>query len=255
MENMVFGIRPVAEAIESGQQIERLYIRKGGEGQLLSDLRDLALRHRVRMQEVPVEKLNRLVKGNHQGVVAQISPIEYVTVEDIMERVPEDETPLIVIFDGVTDVRNFGAIAPAPPVVEPLRVARMAADGVAIVKLFPGISEQMLRAMLSAEGLQGVVLETYGAGNAPTSDWFLQLMRQTVERGVTVLNVTQCDSGSVEMQLYETGQQLRAAGVISGYDITTEAAVTKLMYVMGKNLTPNYRHELMARPVKGEFTL
>ena len=111
MENMVFGIRPVAEAIESGQQIERLYIRKGGEGQLLSDLRDLALRHRVRMQEVPVEKLNRLVKGNHQGVVAQISPIEYVTVEDIMERVPEDETPLIVIFDGVTDVRNFGAIA------------------------------------------------------------------------------------------------------------------------------------------------
>ena len=105
------------------------------------------------------------------------------------------------------------------------------------------------------QGLQGVVLETYGAGNAPTSDWFLQLMRQTVERGVTVLNVTQCDSGSVEMQLYETGQQLRAAGVISGYDITTEAAVTKLMYVMGKNLTPNYRHELMARPVKGEFTL
>ena len=137
----------------------------------------------------------------------------------------------------------------------PEALERMAADGVAIVKLFPGISEQMLRAMLSAEGLQGVVLETYGAGNAPTNDWFLQLMRQTVERGVTVLNVTQCDSGSVEMQLYETGQQLRAAGVISGYDITTEAAVTKLMYVMGKNLTPNYRHELMARPVKGEFTL
>ena len=156
---------------------------------------------------------------------------------------------------GVKIAYNFGAIAPAPPVVEPLRVARMAADGVAIVKLFPGISEQMLRAMLSAEGLQGVVLETYGAGNAPTNDWFLQLMRQTVERGVTVLNVTQCDSGSVEMQLYETGQQLRAAGVISGYDITTEAAITKLMYVMGKNLTPNYRHELMARPVKGEFTL
>lgn len=111
MGTMIFGIRPVAEAIESGQQIERLYIRKGSEGQLLADLRDLALRHRVRMQEVPVEKLNRLVKGNHQGAVAQISPIEYVGMEDIMERVPEDETPLFVIFDGVTDVRNFGAIA------------------------------------------------------------------------------------------------------------------------------------------------
>ena len=109
--NIVFGIRPVAEAIQTGKQIEKLYIRKGAEGQLMTELRDLAFRHRIRIQEVPVEKLNRLTRLNHQGVVAQIAPIAYVELTDILERVPEDETPLIVLFDGVTDVRNFGAIA------------------------------------------------------------------------------------------------------------------------------------------------
>lgn len=109
--NLIFGIRPVVEAIEAGREIERLYIRKGAEGQLMNELRDLCLRHRVRVQEVPAEKLNRLVRGNHQGVVAQIAAIAYVQLDDILERVPDDETPLVVVFDGVTDVRNFGAIA------------------------------------------------------------------------------------------------------------------------------------------------
>ena len=77
----------------------------------MQELKDLCMRHRLRWQEVPVEKLNRLVRGNHQGVVAQMAAIAYVELSDILERVPEDETPLIVLFDGVTDVRNFGAIA------------------------------------------------------------------------------------------------------------------------------------------------
>lgn len=109
--NLIFGIRPVVEAIEAGRESEKLYIRKGAEGQLMTELRDLCLRHRVHVQEVPVEKLNRLVRGNHQGVVAQIAAIAYVQLDDILERVPDDETPLVVVFDGVTDVRNFGAIA------------------------------------------------------------------------------------------------------------------------------------------------
>ncbi|MBQ2394275.1 MAG: 23S rRNA (guanosine(2251)-2'-O)-methyltransferase RlmB [Alistipes sp.] len=111
MENIVFGIRPVVEAIESHKQIEKLYIKRGAEGQLMNELKDLCMRHHLRWQEVPVEKLNRLTRGNHQGVVAQMAAIDYVTVEDILERVPEDETPLIVVFDGVTDIRNFGGIA------------------------------------------------------------------------------------------------------------------------------------------------
>lgn len=111
MENIIFGIRPVLEAIESGRQIEKIYIKKGAEGQLINDLRDVCWRHKLRCQEVPIEKLNRLTRGNHQGVVAQIAAIDYVALEDILERVPDSETPLIVVFDGVTDVRNFGGIA------------------------------------------------------------------------------------------------------------------------------------------------
>ena len=110
-DNIIFGIRPVAEAIEARRQIERIYIKKGAEGALMGDLKDLMARHHLRWQEVPIEKLNRLTRGNHQGVVAVIAAIEYVEVQVILDRVPEDETPLIVVFDNVTDVRNFGGIA------------------------------------------------------------------------------------------------------------------------------------------------
>lgn len=111
MENTVFGIRPVLEAIETGRTIERVYIKKDADGQLISELREIIRRKKIRMQEVPVEKLNRLVKGNHQGVVAQMSAIEYAELTDMLEGISPDETPLLVVFDGVTDVRNFGAIA------------------------------------------------------------------------------------------------------------------------------------------------
>lgn len=111
MANIIFGIRPIAEAIQSGKQLERLYIKKGAEGQLMTEFKDLCYRHKIHWQEVPIEKLDRMTQSNHQGVIAQMAAIDYVSLQDILDRVPDDETPLIVVFDGVTDVRNFGAIA------------------------------------------------------------------------------------------------------------------------------------------------
>ena len=111
MENLIFGIRPVAEAIEAGRGIDRVFFRKGAEGQLIGELRGLCRRRGINVQEVPEQKLDRLVKGHHQGIVAQMAAIEYVTLEDVLAAVPADETPLVVVLDGVTDVRNFGAIA------------------------------------------------------------------------------------------------------------------------------------------------
>ena len=137
---------------------------------------------------------------------------------------------------------------------EPLHIAARLSGGIAVVKLFPGIEERTLRAMLSAEGLRGVVLETFGAGNAPTCEWFIRVLKEAIDRGVIILNITQCGGGKVSMELYETGLRLQKIGVLCGHDMTTEAAVTKLMYVLGLGLSDEQTRALLRRPLRGEFT-
>ena len=137
---------------------------------------------------------------------------------------------------------------------EPLHIAARLSGGIAVVKLFPGIEERTLRAMLSAEGLRGVVLETFGAGNAPTCEWFIRVLKEAIDRGVIILNITQCGGGKVSMELYETGLRLQKIGVLCGHDMTTEAAVTKLMYVLGLDLPDDRTRALLRRPLRGEFT-
>ncbi|WP_037318884.1 asparaginase [Salegentibacter sp. Hel_I_6] len=125
---------------------------------------------------------------------------------------------------------------------------------VLILKIFPGINASTVEYMLSKPGLKGVVLETYGSGNAPSNDWFLDILKRKIAEGLLVVNVTQCIGGSVMMGQYETSVQLKKIGVVSGKDISTEAAVAKLMYLLGKELSPKVFKTIFETSLRGEMS-
>lgn len=125
---------------------------------------------------------------------------------------------------------------------------------VMVIDLYPGLNERLLRHMLAAPGIKGIVLRTYGTGNAPTSSWFIEAIREVINRGVIVLNVTQCVNGGVNTR-YLAGDMLAAAGVISGYDLTFEAAITKMMFLFGLGISSGEIKKQLCMSLAGEMTL
>ena len=126
---------------------------------------------------------------------------------------------------------------------------------VSLIKLYPGIRKENVEAMLGVNGLRGAVIETYGAGNAPTYRWLIDALKEALNRGVAIVNVSQCSGGMVDQGRYATSSELEQAGVIGGADLTTEAALTKLMIVLAEEHDKGKIAHRMTHPTSGELTL
>lgn len=138
---------------------------------------------------------------------------------------------------------------------EPLKISTALDTRVAVLRIFPGITPEVMDAILGMEGIRGVVLETFGSGNAPTAEWFTERIKNAVRRGLLVLNVTQCQAGKVDMDAYATGIALKNEGVISGYDSTIEAALAKMFYVLGQTNDLSKAKELLNSNLRGEISI
>ena len=137
---------------------------------------------------------------------------------------------------------------------KPLEVSTMLDTRVSILKVHPGMTEQVVEDILLGSGSRAVILETYGSGNAVSKPWFLRLVREAADRGKILLNVTQCLSGDVDMDIYATGRSLKDAGVVSGHDITTESALGKLFFLMGSSSDNGRVKSFLEKNLKGEIS-
>ena len=141
-----------------------------------------------------------------------------------------------------------------PNSTKQLKVHKELCIDIALIKLYPGISKELLNSLFLTPGIKGVILETYGAGNTTTKPWFLDIIQNAINQGIHVINVTQCSGGSVTLGHYESSNQLKNIGIISGKDITTEAALAKLMYMLGIKITQQEFKPYFETAIRGEIT-
>lgn len=192
--------------------------------------------------EVCIYFSNKLLRGNRAK-----------KVESAQFRAFESKNFPALATSGIKIDYDFNVIKPYQPYSR-LKVYKNMDNGVAILKLFPGITPATVEAILNISNLKGLVLETYGSGNAETSDWFIDALRDAVNRGIIILNISQCNGGTVMQGRYETSKHLQEIGVLSGGDCTTEAAITKLMFLLANQESLVDARRYLVRSLRGEMS-
>jgi L-asparaginase len=230
--------------ILTGSQLPLGMIRSDGRENLITAIEIAASQEDETpvVPEVAVYFENKLLRGNRT--------IKY-NAENFGAFRSGNYPPLAEV--GIHIRFNYNAIL--KPNFKALKAHTILDNNVTILKLFPGISAESVKAQLSVKGLKAVILETYGSGNAMTDKWFLDMIRETIAGGIIVLNVTQCKAGSVIIGKYHTSQELGKIGVLSGFDITTESAVAKLMYLFGTGLSKQEIEKILQVSIRGEITV
>jgi L-asparaginase len=231
--------------IFTGSQLPIGTLRTDGKENLITAIEIAAARkdEQPLVPEVALYFENRLYRGNRTTKVSSehfnaFSSPNYPQLAEI----------------GINIKYNYGSIR-YPTIYKELKVHKKIDPNIGVLKIYPGLKKEIAEDVLFSKDMKAIILETYGAGNAPAAKWLYSIIQDALKHNKIILNVTQCMVGQVDMTKYENGRQLLNAGVLSGYDITFEAALTKLMYLLGQYSEPSEVRKHLNKSLRGEINI